>query len=73
MHATGTGTDVDRARGYAWYSLAASRGNTTAAINRNSLMTDMTWEELNRAQAIALELFRQVEQMAQPTATPPAP
>jgi len=66
MYAAGSGTATDRARGYAWYSLAASRGNLIAAINRNSLMADMSWEELNRAQAISLELYRQVENMTNP-------
>lgn len=61
MYATGTGTDMDKARGYAWYSLSASQGNTFATVNRNNLMVDMTWEELNRAQAISVELYRQVE------------
>ncbi len=66
MYATGTGTGMDRAKGYAWYSLAASRGNTVAAINRNQLMVEMSWEELNRAQAISLELYRRVEKIEQP-------
>ncbi|MGD9949778.1 MAG: tetratricopeptide repeat protein [Desulfobulbus sp.] len=66
MYATGTGTDIDRAKGYAWYSLAASRGNTSAAINRNDLMGDMSWEELNQAQAISLDLYRRVEKIKQP-------
>jgi uncharacterized protein len=73
MYATGTGTDTDKARGYAWYSLAASRGNTGAAINRNNLMVDMSWEELNRAQAISLELYRQVEKVAEPKPIAPEP
>ncbi|MBM9613866.1 sel1 repeat family protein [Desulfobulbus rhabdoformis] len=66
MYATGTGTDIDRAKGYAWYSLAASRGNTMAAINRNELMTEMSWEELNGAQAISLDLYRRVENIKEP-------
>lgn len=66
MYATGTGTETDKARGYAWYSLAASRGNTVAAINRNNLMMEMSWDELNRAQAISLQLYREVERMAAP-------
>lgn len=61
MHASGTGTDTDKAKGYAWYSLAASRGNTIAAINRNNLMGTMSWDELNRAQALSVDLYRQVE------------
>ncbi|MGE4560323.1 MAG: tetratricopeptide repeat protein [Desulfobulbus sp.] len=65
MYATGTGTDTDKARGYAWYSLAASRGNTLAAINRNDLMVNMSWEELNQAQAISLDLYRRVEKIKQ--------
>ncbi len=73
MYATGTGTAMDRAKGYAWYSLAASRGNTVAAINRNQLMMEMSWEELNRAQAISLELYRRVEKMDQPKMMAPPP
>ncbi|WP_319547772.1 tetratricopeptide repeat protein [Desulfogranum marinum] len=61
MHATGTGTARDLALGYAWYSIAASQGNTTARISRNSLMADMSWEELNRAQAISVSLYQQIE------------
>lgn len=70
MHATGTGTVTDRALGYAWYSLAASRGNTMASLNRGTLMAEMSWEELNRAQALSVELYRRVEQMTR--TTPPA-
>ncbi len=66
MYATGMGTDIDRAKGYAWFSLAASRGNTTAAIQRNDLMADMSWEELNQAQAISLDLYRRVENIKKP-------
>lgn len=71
MYASGTGVALDRARGYAWYSLAASRGNTIAAINRNNLMVEMSWEELNAAQAVSLELYRQVEKMGQPALIAP--
>lgn len=67
MYATGTGTAIDRALGYAWYSLAASRGNTMASINRGTLMAEMSWEELNRAQALSLEFYRRVEQMVRTT------
>lgn len=70
MYATGQGTDRDKARGYAWYSLAASRGSAFATVNRNNLMIDMTWEELNQAQAISLDLYRQIEKFA--TAKPAA-
>jgi len=63
MYATGNGTDMDKARGYAWYSLSASQGNTFATTNRNNLMINMTWEELNRAQAISVELYRQIEKI----------
>lgn len=67
MHASGTGTATDRALGYAWYSLAASRGNTMASLNRSTLMAEMSWEELNRAQALSVELYRRVEQMTRTT------
>lgn len=73
MYATGVGAERDRAKGYAWYSLAASRGNTTASINRNNLMMDMSWEELNRAQALSLELYRRVEHVAEPGSIAPTP
>lgn len=73
MYATGTGTDTDKAKGYAWYSMAASRGNTAAAINRNNLMMEMSWEELNQAQALALELYRRVEHVAIPKMIAPQP
>lgn len=73
MYATGTGTATDKAKGYAWYSLAASRGNTIAAINRNNLMVDMSWEELNRAQAISLDLYRLVEKIREPPMIVPPP
>jgi len=63
MYANGIGTDVDRATGYAWYSLAASQGNTTARLGRNSLMAEMSWEELNEAQAISVALYQQIEQV----------
>jgi len=73
MYATGTGTDTDKARGYAWYSMAASRGNTGAAINRNTLMMNMSWEDLNRAQSLSLQFYRQVEKMAEPKLIAPEP
>ena len=63
LSATGTGTATDRARAYAWYALAASRGNTFAAVSRNRLMTDRSWEELNRAQAVAVDLYREIEEL----------
>ena len=72
LYASGTGTGIDRAKGYAWYSLAASRGNTTATINRNELMAEMSWEELNRAQAISLDLYRRVENIQRPQLIGPA-
>ncbi len=62
MYAGGLGTPADRVRAYAWYSLAASQGNTTAAVARNALMPSMTWDDLNRAQALSVRLFREVEQ-----------
>lgn len=66
MYANGMGTDIDKARGYAWYSLAVSGGNTFATISRNNLMRDMSWEELNRAQALSVELYYRIERMTAP-------
>ncbi|WP_161629784.1 tetratricopeptide repeat protein [Desulfogranum japonicum] len=65
MYATGAGTSVDRATGYAWYSLAASRGNTGAQLARNGLMAEMSWEELNKAQALSVEIYNKIEKIEQ--------
>jgi hypothetical protein len=73
MYATGTGINTDKARGYAWYSLAASAGNTFATISRNNLMLSMSWEELNQAQAISLELYQRIEKMAKTESFEPNP
>lgn len=70
MYATGTGASIDTVRGYAWSSVAASKGNTSAAIYRNTLMLEMSWEELNKAQALSLELFGQVEDITFGTGLP---
>ena len=32
-------------------------------LRRNRLMTDMSWEELNRAQAVAVDLYREIEEL----------
>lgn len=64
MYATGTGVAIDTVRGYAWSSIAASKGNTGAALYRNTLMIEMSWDELNKAQALSLELYRQVEDIS---------
>ncbi len=61
MYANGLGTGVDRVRAYAWFSLAASQGNTSAVVARNGLLPRMGWNELNRAQSLALDLYDQVE------------
>jgi len=61
MYATGTGTEVDKVRAYAWYSFAASQGNVAASTNRNDLLKDMSWDEINLAQRISVELYNEVE------------
>ncbi len=61
MYAEGMGTGVDRVRAYAWYSLAASQGNLAAGAARNTLMLRMNWQELNRAQALSVRLFKEME------------
>ena len=61
MYAEGMGAGVDRVRSYAWYSLAAGQGNIAAIAARNNLMIRMNWQELNRAQALSLKLFKEVE------------
>lgn len=60
MYVNGLGTEIDRIKGYAWYNLAAGQGNTAAMVARNNLMVRMSWEELNRAQALSVELFMQI-------------
>jgi TPR repeat protein len=61
MYVNGLGADVDRVQAYAWYSLAASQGNAGSMVARNNLMIHMSWEELNRAQALSVKLFEEVE------------
>ncbi len=61
MYAEGMGAGVDRVRAYAWYSLAASQGNLAAVAARNTLMLRMNWQELNRAQALSVRLFKEME------------
>ncbi|HHB76709.1 MAG TPA: sel1 repeat family protein [Desulfobulbus sp.] len=61
MYAEGMGVGVDRVRAYAWYSLAASQGNLAAVAARNNLMIRMNWQELNKAQALSVKLFKEVE------------
>lgn len=61
MYAAGTGTAMDKARAYAWYTFAANQGNVAAANNRNALLMDLSWEELNLAQKISIELYNEFE------------
>jgi TPR repeat protein len=61
MYAKGIGTEIDKPRAYAWYSLAAHQGNIAAARNRNDLLKDMSWDELNLAQRITVELYNELE------------
>ncbi len=61
MYFTGTGVEPDRVRSYAWYSIAASAGNSSAMGARNSLMSEMSWEELAEAQALSVNMFREIE------------
>ena len=62
MYAQGLGTAMDRAKAYAWFSLAASQGNGAARMASNDLMTRMSWQELTSAQALSVQLFKEVEQ-----------
>ena len=61
IYAEGMGVGIDRVRAYAWYSLAASQGNSAAVVARNNLMISMSWQELNRAQALSVTLFKEME------------
>ena len=67
MYAEGMGVGADRVRAYAWYSLAASQGNSAAVTARNNLMIRMSWQELNRAQALSVKLFKEVERNREAT------
>ncbi|OQX20241.1 MAG: hypothetical protein BWK76_02030 [Desulfobulbaceae bacterium A2] len=68
MHASGSGIELDRVKGYAWYSLAASQGNSGAISARNAMVGDMSRDELARAQALSVDLFRRVEELNPPPA-----
>jgi TPR repeat protein len=71
MYVNGLGSDVDRVQAYAWYSLAASQGNAGSMVARNNLMIRMSWEELNRAQALSVQLFKEVENAGEPLSATP--
>jgi len=60
MYARGLGTAIDRVKAYAWFSLAASQGNLAARVASNDLMARMNWDELNQAQALSVQLFKEV-------------
>ncbi len=63
MYSAGIGTETDLAQGYAWYSLSASQGNRMALIQRNNLLAAMSWEELNQAQELSVDLYQKIMQV----------
>jgi len=71
MYVNGLGADVDRVQAYAWYSLAASQGNAGSMVARNNLMIQMSWDELTRAQALSVKLFKKVEKAGEPLPATP--
>lgn len=62
MWYTGSGTDrSDLARAYAWLSIAAANSYPQAAAARDYLKSTLSREELERAQAVAAELYDQIQ------------
>ena len=61
MLSTGNGVEqADLVQAYAWFNLAAANGFSDALAARSYLETALDPEELNRAQRLSDELFRQI-------------
>lgn len=61
MYANGTGVPQDDAEAYAWFSVAAAGGNVGAVKNRGIAASNLTAEQLSKAQKRATELFEKYD------------
>ena len=57
MYAAGTGTQVDRVKGYAWLAAAAAQGAAGAAEARDALLAHMDPGEIDDARSEAQRLL----------------
>jgi len=70
MLSTGNGVEqADLAAAYAWFNMAAANGFSDAVAARASLETVLSPQELERAQRMSDELFRQIN-LVNPSAAP---
>ena len=61
---TGNGVEtVDMVRAYAWFSLAASNGNSSGGVARRFLETRLSPKELVEAQGISTELYKEIKRL----------
>lgn len=60
LYGTGRGVPQDYVEAYAWYSIAASSGDETARNNREIVASEMSPNQLERAQALSKELFEDI-------------
>ena len=61
MYANGMGVPQDDIRAYAWMTLAAIGGNPDVIEARDRLRSQMTADQVDRAQRLSSELFRDIE------------
>ncbi len=60
MYGMGEGVVQSNSEAYAWFALAASRGNADAAENRDMAASEMTPEERRKARARYTQLEEQL-------------
>lgn len=70
---TGNGVPaVDTVQAYAWFNLAAANGHGSGESAKSFLETILSTEELNRAQNISMDLYREIKRLKQkPSVAPP--
>lgn len=73
LYRFGTGTPIDKARAYLWFNLAAAQGVEAAAKARDSLVWQLTPEQLAAMQAEARRLSPAATADAPAAGQPPKP
>lgn len=59
MYAHGDGVAQDDVCAYVWWNIAAANGNTLGRLRRNSLESQMTPEQVTKAQMLSRDLVPQ--------------
>lgn len=59
---TGNGVPaIDPVKAYAWFNLAAANGHSDGELAKNFLETRLTRDELKRAQAFSVQLYKDIK------------